>query len=201
MCFFRKRKERQRAIDQEKAQLAREEANKAAIVEEKNVEFQPDSRVKTVVEPTPVIVQTPIVESIPVVMQTPIVESIPVDMQKTVSDPTPVVEPAPAVEPKPVVKKTKPAQATKEVKPTDEVTKEKAPKIPKYHVSQNKDENTENFKKWRVRKEGSEKTIKFFDTQKDAIDYASGLAESAGSTVVIHKVDGSIRKQDYVKKP
>jgi len=177
MCFFRKRKERQRVIEQEKAQLAREEANKAVIVEEKIVEPQPEIKVETVVEPTP------IVEPTPVVIQTPIV------------DPTPVVEP------KPVVKQTKPTQATKEVKPVDEVTKEKAPKIPKYHVSQNKDENTENFKKWRVRKEGSEKTIKFFDTQKDAIDYASGLAESAGSTVVIHKVDGSIRKQDYVKKP
>jgi hypothetical protein len=159
MCFFRKRKERQRVVEQEKAQLAREEAKEAVIVEEKIVEPQPVVKVETVVEPTPV------------------------------------------VELQPVVKQTKPTPVTKEVEQIDEVTKEKASKIPKYHVSQNKDENTENFKKWRVRKEGSEKTIKFFDTQKDAIDYASGLAESAGSTVVIHKVDGSIRKQDYVKKP
>ena len=76
----------------------------------------------------------------------------------------------------------------------------KQEKSKKYHVSQNKEEGTENFKKWRVRKEGSTKTIKFFDTQKEAILYAEELAESAGSSVVIHKVDGSIRKQDYQKK-
>jgi hypothetical protein len=83
---------------------------------------------------------------------------------------------------------------------SEDVSKEKATKIPKYHVSQNKDDNTQNFKKWRVRKEGSTKTIKFFDTQKEAIDFAESLAESAGSSVVIHKIDGSIRKQDYTKK-
>jgi multiple sugar transport system ATP-binding protein len=69
-----------------------------------------------------------------------------------------------------------------------------------YHISQNKDENSENFKKWRVRKEGSQKTIKFFDTQTEAIDYAKSLADSNDGTIVIHKVDGSIRKQDYSKK-
>jgi len=76
--------------------------------------------------------------------------------------------------------------------------KQERPK--KYHVSQNKEDGTENFKKWRVRKEGSTKTIKFFDTQKEAFAYADELAKSAGSSVVIHKVDGSIRKQDYQKK-
>jgi hypothetical protein len=185
MCFFKKRKNRQRVVEQEKAQLAREEAKEAMIVEEKIVEPQPEIKVETVIVPPPFTMQQPII------VQTPNVEPTQVD------EPAPYVEPTPVVEPK----KIKPTPVAKEVKPVDEVTKEKAPKIPKYHVSQNKDENTENFKKWRVRKEGSEKTIKFFDTQKDAIDYASGLAESAGSTVVIHKVDGSIRKQDYVKKP
>jgi len=70
----------------------------------------------------------------------------------------------------------------------------------KYHVSQNKDDKNPQFKKWRVRKEGSTKTIKYFDTQKEAIDYAQELADKAGSSMVIHKVDGSIRKQDYSKK-
>jgi len=83
-------------------------------------------------------------------------------------------------------------------KPESNNNKQEKPK--KYHVSQNKEEGTENFKKWRVRKEGSTKTIKFFDTQKDAIAYAEELATSAGSSVVIHKIDGSIRKQDYQKK-
>ena len=64
----------------------------------------------------------------------------------------------------------------------------------------NKDEQSTYFKKWRVRKEGSTKTIKYFDTQKEAIEYAQALAEKANTSVVIHKVDGSIRKQDYTKK-
>ncbi|MBW4258517.1 DUF2188 domain-containing protein [Methanobacterium sp. YSL] len=72
--------------------------------------------------------------------------------------------------------------------------------IPKYHVSQNKDKDAENFMKWRVRKESSNKTIQYFDTQKLAIDHAQDLALRAGSTVVIHKLDGSIRRQDYTKK-
>ncbi len=76
----------------------------------------------------------------------------------------------------------------------------KIEKQKKYHVSQNKEEDSQNFKKWRVRKEGSTKTIKFFNTQKEAILYAEELSSSAGSSVVIHKVDGSIRKQDYQKK-
>lgn len=153
MCFFKKWKERQRVIEQEKAQLVKEEANKAVIVEENKEESKPEFQAETVIDEA--FVEPKEVESAPVVQ---------------------------------------------EVKPAKEVQKEKTPKISRYHVSQSKDENTENFKKWRVRKEGSEKTIKFFDTQKEAIDYASGLAESAGSTVVIHKVDGSIRKQDYIKK-
>lgn len=73
-------------------------------------------------------------------------------------------------------------------------------KVAKYHVSQNKDDKSEFFKQWRVRKEGSQKTIKYFQTQVEAITYAEELAEKAGSSIVIHKVDGSIRKQDYTKK-
>lgn len=80
------------------------------------------------------------------------------------------------------------------------VVSEKKDKVQKYHVSQNKNQDAENFMKWRVRKESSKKTIHFFDTQRQAIDYAQGLADRAGSTVVIHKLDGTIRKQDYKKK-
>lgn len=70
----------------------------------------------------------------------------------------------------------------------------------KYHVSQNKNTKSARYKEWRVRKEGSNKTIKYFQTQKEAIEYAESLAESAGSSMVIHKTDGSIRKQNYSKK-
>jgi uncharacterized protein YdaT len=70
----------------------------------------------------------------------------------------------------------------------------------RYHVSQNKNETSEHYKEWRIRKEGSNKTIKYFKTQKQAIDYAEELAQNQGSSIVIHKVDGSLRKQDYSKK-
>ena len=112
------------------------------------------------------------------------------------------VEPKPVQkeEPKPVVKEEPEDLEQDDEEKVDTKEKTKVVKIPKYHVSQNKDEDSENFKKWRVRKEGSTKTIKFFDTQKEAIAFAEQLAESAGSSVVIHKMDGSIRKQDYTKK-
>lgn len=67
----------------------------------------------------------------------------------------------------------------------------------RYHISQNKDENSEHFKEWRVRKEGSEKTIKFFSTQSEAIEYADNLTKTNGGHIIIHKVDGKVRKQYY----
>jgi hypothetical protein len=83
--------------------------------------------------------------------------------------------------------------------PNMKTSKQSNDKNEKYHISQNKDDQSEFFKQWRVRKEGSNKTIKYFKTQKEAIDYAETLAKNAGSSIVIHKVDGTIRKQDYSK--
>lgn len=70
---------------------------------------------------------------------------------------------------------------------------------PKYHVSYNRDPKSDNFRRWRVRRAGSRKTIKFFDTQVEAIEYAQHLADNNNTSIVIHKMDGSIRKQDYSK--
>jgi|BioPla2DNA2_1021312.scaffolds.fasta_scaffold25680_3 outer membrane biosynthesis protein TonB len=105
------------------------------------------------------------------------------------------------VEPKPAPKKVEPKKvepkpAPKKVEAPKEEPKESA-KAPKYHVSQNKDEKSEFFNQWRVRKSGSSKTIKYFRTQKEAIDYAKGLAKNAETDIVIHKTDGKIRKQKY----
>lgn len=83
----------------------------------------------------------------------------------------------------------------------DEPKKEKSKsQAQKYHVSQNKDEDSEHFGKWRVRKSGSKKTIKYFNTQKEAIEFAQELAKNQDASIVIHKRDGTIRKQDYSKK-
>ncbi len=171
MCFFRKRRAQKKAIEAEKARLAQEEAV------EKEVKEPVEIKAEVKVEEQPVEVKP---------------EPVKVEVK-----PTEVV--APVIEPV-VEKEVTPVQAAEPKPETKESLESKVPKIAKYHVSQNKDEDSDNFKKWRVRKEGSTKTIKFFDTQKEAIEFAENLAESAGSSVVIHKVDGSIRKQDYTKK-
>ncbi len=66
-----------------------------------------------------------------------------------------------------------------------------------YHVSRNTDETSDYYKMWRVRKAHSDKTIKHFKTQAEAITYAKTLAKKHRASLVIHKLDGSIRKQNY----
>ena len=83
-------------------------------------------------------------------------------------------------------------------KPTDQSSKDnKGESKNRYHVSQNKDESSPHYKEWRVRKEGSDKTIQYFSTQKQAIEDAEKRAKKSGGSIVIHKVDGTIRKQKY----
>ncbi|BCR36498.1 DUF2188 domain-containing protein [Mariniplasma anaerobium] len=98
-----------------------------------------------------------------------------------------------------VVKKEEPVKVqpkeVKAAKAKEEPVDDKKNK--KYHVSQNKDARSDYYKKWRVRKEGSSKTIKYFETQAEAIEYAQDLADKNDSSIVIHKLDGSIRKQEY----
>ncbi len=86
----------------------------------------------------------------------------------------------------------KPKPASKPKSTSDHETKPR-----KYHVSFNNDAKSEHYKMWRVRKEHSDKTIKYFKTQKEAIAYAESLAEHAHTSVVVHKLDGTIRKQHY----
>ena len=64
---------------------------------------------------------------------------------------------------------------------------------------QNKDSNSPH-QEMACKKTRFSKQIKYFDTQAEAIAFAEELAESQGSSIVIHKVDGSIRKQDYTKE-
>ncbi|MFP4177624.1 MAG: DUF2188 domain-containing protein [Acholeplasmataceae bacterium] len=105
-------------------------------------------------------------------------------------------KPTEPVKPKEVVEEVKEKLGASEEK----VENDKAASAARYHVSQNKDEKSDHYKEWRIRKEGSDKTIKYFKTQREAIDYAEDLAKRQGSSVVIHKVDGTLRKQDYSKK-
>lgn len=84
------------------------------------------------------------------------------------------------------------------------IKKKKSPKAketnipnPVYHISQNKEPRQKSYKLWRVRLEQSEKTIKFFNTQGEAIEYAENLAKNNNGSIVIHMLDGKIRKQKY----
>jgi len=95
------------------------------------------------------------------------------------------------VEAEPAVKKEEPAPEPTQAAETKPQVKDI------YHISLNKDEKNANFKRWRVRKQGSRKTIQHFDTQLEAINFAQDLADKAGGSIVIHKVDGTIRKQNY----
>jgi|GEM_PF-4217154 len=69
-----------------------------------------------------------------------------------------------------------------------------------YHVSQNKNQDSEHHKRWRIRRQGSQKTIKYFDTQKEALEVAKDLADSNDGSVILHGLDGKIRRQKYPKK-
>lgn len=61
-----------------------------------------------------------------------------------------------------------------------------------YHVSKRENDGRE----WKVFIQGSEKVIKLFPTQKEALDYATSLCKNKdnGSYVMLHGLDGKIRK-------
>lgn len=99
------------------------------------------------------------------------------------------------------VAETKPAEVKQEVK-VEEKQEAKKPSeakpakqddVVKYEVIQNQDKNSASYKKWRVKKSDSNRTIRNFETQKEAIELAEDLADKAGTKVVVYKVDGTIR--------
>ena len=49
---------------------------------------------------------------------------------------------------------------------------------------------------WQVKRQGSEKATKNFETQKQAIDYARSIAIKQQSELVFHGRDGRIRDKD-----
>lgn len=58
-----------------------------------------------------------------------------------------------------------------------------------YHVSRRPDLN-----KWQVKATGSDKALKLFNTQKEAIEYANQLAKNQNVSVRVHSKEGKIRK-------
>ena len=92
-------------------------------------------------------------------------------------------------ETKPAAKKTAAPAAKTAAKPAPkkEVAPKERPKV--YHISQYK-----NGAGFQVKAEGSDKVLKTFKTQKEAIDYAKKVAGNQDGRVVCHSLDGSIRK-------
>lgn len=53
---------------------------------------------------------------------------------------------------------------------------------------------------WKVKKANSERATKKFDTQKQAISYAMGVAKNQKSELLIHGKDGKIREKNSYGK-
>jgi hypothetical protein len=76
-------------------------------------------------------------------------------------------------------------------KPAKKVVKKAAKKPAKkvYHISHRPDGG------WQVTFPGSEKALKLFKTQAEAIAFAEGVAKNQGSSISIHSKKGAIRKK------
>ncbi len=74
------------------------------------------------------------------------------------------------------------------------IPKEIKKPLGKYHVMFRQSDQ-----KWIVKRENSSKIVRSLETQKEAISYATIKALTNDTTVVIHKKDGKIRKQNYSK--
>jgi hypothetical protein len=49
---------------------------------------------------------------------------------------------------------------------------------------------------WSVKSEGALRAVKSFDTQADAVSWARSKSRKAGSSLVVHGRDGTIRSRD-----
>ncbi|MDP2425511.1 MAG: DUF2188 domain-containing protein [Candidatus Izemoplasmatales bacterium] len=81
--------------------------------------------------------------------------------------------------------------------PIEEIVAVKVPKKPlgKYHVLFRQSDE-----KWIVKRENGERIIRVLETQKEAISFATIKALMNNTSIVIHKKDGKIRKQNYNKQ-
>ncbi len=102
-----------------------------------------------------------------------------------------------AKEAKPAAKTTAKPAAKASAKPAAKPvvqTSQKAAASTKtaYHVSKRDD----NGREWKVFIQGSNKVIKLFNTQQEALNYAKSLCKNKddGSYVLLHGLDGKMRK-------
>ena len=87
---------------------------------------------------------------------------------------------------------SKPAAKAKAAAEKEEAEKAAAKDENKvYHISKHESG------KWQVKLGKGAKALKLFDTQAEAIEFAKEKANNQEGSIVIHKLDGKIRKQNY----
>jgi hypothetical protein len=150
----------------------------------------PNRPVETEANPS-IPTQAPIVKN-GEILQTLILPPAPI-----ANDPSiiPTTEPNPAPAQTPTVLPTVPPIVQLSSSKDDPAPAPK-PKKPlgRYHVMfRSADE------KWIVKRENAERIIRVLETQKEAISFATIKALTNETTIVIHKKDGKIRKQNYKK--
>ena len=91
---------------------------------------------------------------------------------------------------KPAAKKSAPAKKTA-TKPVSKTIAKKPASTPSkaYHVSKHDDGG------WKVKGAGSEKAVKKFATQKEAIEHANKLAKNQDGHVKVHSKSGKLRSK------
>lgn len=99
----------------------------------------------------------------------------------------PEVKPAPKKE---EAKKPAPKAAPAKKPAAKKEEKAEQPLVKAYHVSRRPELN-----KWQVKAAGSDKAIKLFNTQKEAIEFANQLADNQEAAVRVHSKEGKLRKQ------
>ena len=67
-------------------------------------------------------------------------------------------------------------------------------RVQQYHVKKHKNADGEYDGKWEVKIGGSDRAIKLFDTQQQALDYAKKLSGNTERGIVLHGRDGKIKK-------
>lgn len=107
-------------------------------------------------------------------------------------------EPVIEEEPKPEVKEEVKPESKEEVKeePKEEPKEEKKEEPVKKrkqinHITKHPQGG------WQIKKSGSQRALKRFKTQKEAIEYAKHLEDTTETAYVIHKADGTTRKKTY----
>ena len=103
-------------------------------------------------------------------------------------------KPAPAPAPKKEEKKEEPAAKKDDARKTQTITltnDDGNVYAKAYHVSRRAELN-----KWQVKATGSDKALKLFNTQKEAIEYANQLAKNQNVSIRVHSKEGKIRKHN-----